>query len=129
MNRRSDRVPAVPASTGDGPLFPGISVVVPCFNSEASLEALVSELASVLHGRPEAPPVIASFVGGLGGRDIAPEEFYEMAAVTRRAADEGRSPEPRLLYTATELREFKKLQGIAVAERAGKPVEYREIGP
>ncbi|MEN8161111.1 MAG: pyruvate synthase [Myxococcota bacterium] len=77
---------------------------------------LHAELASVLYGAPDAPAVLTSFIGGLGGRDITAEEFYEMAAVTRRAADEGRTPEPRLLYTAGELREVRKLQGIARAE-------------
>jgi pyruvate ferredoxin oxidoreductase alpha subunit len=78
---------------------------------------LATELAAALHGRPGAPGVIASFIGGLGGRDIAQEEFLEMVAIARRAADEGRPPEPRLLYTETELRELRKLQGIALAER------------
>jgi pyruvate ferredoxin oxidoreductase alpha subunit len=82
---------------------------------------LHAELASILYGRPEAPPVLVSFIGGLGGRDIAPEEFAEMAAVAQRAAASGRSPEPRLLYTAEELREVHKLQGIAQAERSQYP--------
>jgi pyruvate ferredoxin oxidoreductase alpha subunit len=77
---------------------------------------LHTELASTLYGHPDAP-VLASFVGGLGGRDIAPGEFQEMASVTREAADTGRAPEPRLLYTARELRELRKLQGVALAER------------
>jgi pyruvate ferredoxin oxidoreductase alpha subunit len=77
---------------------------------------LHAELASVLYGAPDAPPMLTSFIGGLGGRDITAEEFYEIAAITRRAADEGRTPEPRLLYTARELREVRKLQGIARAE-------------
>ncbi len=58
-----------------------------------------------------------SFIGGLGGRDITPEEFYEMAAVTRQAAADGAAPPPRLLYTDDELREVRKLQAIAHAER------------
>jgi pyruvate ferredoxin oxidoreductase alpha subunit len=78
---------------------------------------LHAELASVLHGEPGAPPILASFVGGLGGRDIALEEFRAMAEVTREAAARGRPPEPRLLYTAGELRELRKLQEIAHAER------------
>jgi pyruvate ferredoxin oxidoreductase alpha subunit len=78
---------------------------------------LHAELAAALYGAVERPPVLVSFVGGLGGRDIGTEEFYEMAAVTRRAAEEGRAPEPRLLYTESELRELRKLQGIALAER------------
>jgi pyruvate ferredoxin oxidoreductase alpha subunit len=78
---------------------------------------LHTELASALYGVPDAPAVLVSFVGGLGGRDISREEFYEMAAVTRKAVDEGRVPEPRLLYTEEELRELRKLQAIAVVER------------
>jgi pyruvate ferredoxin oxidoreductase alpha subunit len=78
---------------------------------------LHAELASSLYGEPEAPPVLASFVGGLGGRDIRLEEFLEVAAETRRAVEQGRAPVPRLLYTGEELREVRKLQGIAIAER------------
>ena len=77
---------------------------------------LHTELAAALHGQPDAP-VLTSFIGGLGGRDIAAEEFYEMAAVARKAVEEGRPPPPRLLYTRGELREMRKLQNIALAER------------
>jgi pyruvate ferredoxin oxidoreductase alpha subunit len=45
------------------------------------------------------------------------EEFHEMARETLRAADEGSESPRRLLYTAQELREVRKLQGIALAER------------
>jgi pyruvate ferredoxin oxidoreductase alpha subunit len=75
------------------------------------------EVTSALYGQPGAPPVIASFVGGLGGREITSDEFSEMARVTREAAEQGQTPEPRLLYTETELRELRKLQGIAHVER------------
>jgi pyruvate ferredoxin oxidoreductase alpha subunit len=78
---------------------------------------LHSEMASVLYGHPNMPPLIASFVGGLGGRDIVPEEFFEMVRVLQRAADEGKTPPARLLFTADELREVRKLQAIAHAER------------
>jgi pyruvate ferredoxin oxidoreductase alpha subunit len=78
---------------------------------------LHAEVASALYGHPGAPPILTSFVGGLGGRDISPEEFYEMAAETRKAVAEGRTPAPRLLYTADELREIRKLQAIAIFER------------
>ncbi|MHB9119514.1 MAG: hypothetical protein ACYC2R_14780 [Burkholderiales bacterium] len=77
---------------------------------------LHGELAAALYGMA-APPLLASFIGGLGGRDIAPEEFYEMAAAVRRAAAAGETPPPRLLYTATELREVRKLQAIAQVEK------------
>jgi pyruvate ferredoxin oxidoreductase alpha subunit len=78
---------------------------------------LHAELAAALGPLGARAPLLASFIGGLGGRDLAAEEFYEMAAVTRAAAERGEPPEPRLLYTETELREQRKLQGIAVAER------------
>jgi len=77
---------------------------------------LFAELASALYGLKDAP-VLVSFIGGLGGRDISPEEFYEMAAVTRQAAAAGVAPPPRLLYTEDELREVRKLQAIAQVER------------
>ena len=78
---------------------------------------LHSELGSVLYGRNDAPPVLASFIGGLGGRDISTEEFFEMAEVLRQAVANGQTPSPRLLYTQTELREVRKLQAVAQVER------------
>ena len=78
---------------------------------------LHGELLGALYGHPQAPPVVASFIGGLGGRDISAEEFYEMAQTLRQAADTGRTPPPRLLYTRDELREIRKLQAVAHQER------------
>ncbi len=78
---------------------------------------LHSELLTALYGQADAPPVVASFIGGLGGRDIGAEEFYEMAQILREATDTGRTPPPRLLYTKDELREIRKLQAIAHVER------------
>ena len=60
---------------------------------------------------------MASFVGGLGGRDITLEEFAGMAEAIRRAADTGECPPPRLLYSDQELRELRKLQAVAAVER------------
>jgi pyruvate ferredoxin oxidoreductase alpha subunit len=77
---------------------------------------LHTELASALYRRPGAPPLL-SFIGGLGGRDIGMGEFLEMARQMVEAASTGRVPLPRLLYTASELRELRKLQTIANAER------------
>jgi pyruvate ferredoxin oxidoreductase alpha subunit len=78
---------------------------------------LHAELASALYGQVASSPVLVSFIGGLGGRDIGIEEFYEMAAVTRKAVENSEVPPPRLLYTKGELREVKKLQAVAHAER------------
>jgi pyruvate ferredoxin oxidoreductase alpha subunit len=79
--------------------------------------ALHAELAAALYGQSNAPPVLASFIGGLGGRDISAEEFFEVAKTIRDAADKGTTPAPRLLYTQHEMREVHKLQAIAHVER------------
>jgi len=78
---------------------------------------LHAELAAALYGQPAMPAVLTSFIGGLGGRDITPEEFFEMLSVTRQAVSSGITPPPRLLYTEHELREVRKLQAIACVER------------
>lgn len=82
---------------------------------------LHTELTSVLYGKPHAPPILASFVGGLGGRDISPQEFYEIARVLHDAAGQGATPPPQLLYTRKEFQEVQKLQAVAHVER-------RELG-
>ncbi len=79
---------------------------------------LHTELAAALYGRSGMPGVLASFIGGLGGREIAPEEFYQIAEVTLRAAESGQNLPPRLLYTENELREIRKLQSVALVERS-----------
>ena len=78
---------------------------------------LHTEVTSALYGAPNAPKIITSFIGGLGGRDISVEEFYEIVKVTKQAINDGVTPEPRLLYTQDEYREMKKLQAIAHVER------------
>ncbi|OFZ96808.1 MAG: pyruvate synthase [Betaproteobacteria bacterium RIFCSPLOWO2_02_67_12] len=78
---------------------------------------LHGELASALYGQAEAP-LLASYVGGLGGRDIAPEEFFQIARELGEAIAARQAPPPRLLYTAGELRQMRNLQAIAAAERS-----------
>jgi pyruvate ferredoxin oxidoreductase alpha subunit len=78
---------------------------------------LHSELAAALYGHPQAPPQLLSFIGGLGGRNISLEEFFEIAEVTRNAVAQKHTPPPRLLYTEQELREIRKLQAVASVER------------
>jgi pyruvate ferredoxin oxidoreductase alpha subunit len=78
---------------------------------------LHAELASALFGQPDAPPILASFIAGLGGRDITSEEFFAIAREIQQAVKDGKSPPPRLLYTETELREMRKLQAVAQVER------------
>ena len=78
---------------------------------------LHTELAAALYGRIFAPPLLVSFIGGLGGRDISAEEFYEMANVLKEAAEDGEAPAPRMLYTEDELSQQRKLQAVAHVER------------
>jgi len=77
---------------------------------------LHAELTSVLCGRSGAPMAL-SFIGALGGRDLALEESFAMAQAALQALKDGGPPPPRLLYTAGELREVRKLQAIAHVER------------
>jgi pyruvate ferredoxin oxidoreductase alpha subunit len=78
---------------------------------------LFTEITSVLYGRDDAPRIVASFVAGLGGRDITIEEFYQIAAILQDAAQQNKTPPPRLLYTEGELLAMRKLQAIAQVER------------
>ena len=77
---------------------------------------LHTEVASALYGQVGAP-MLVSFIGGLGGRDIPAEEFFEMVRVVDEAVRRGVAPPPRLLYTGDELREMRKLQAVAHVER------------
>ncbi|MCK6556180.1 pyruvate synthase [Candidatus Binatia bacterium] len=72
---------------------------------------LFAEIASAFQGRP-APPML-SFVGGLGGRRFRPGEFDQIAAAMARAAHEGGSSVPRLLYSAVEYRQVSEMLRIA----------------
>jgi pyruvate ferredoxin oxidoreductase alpha subunit len=78
---------------------------------------LHSEFANALYGATGAP-ILASYIGGLGGRDISQQEFFAIADELLLAHESGESPPPRMLYTETELTEIRKLQAIAQAEHA-----------
>jgi pyruvate ferredoxin oxidoreductase alpha subunit len=80
---------------------------------------LHTELAAALYNLPQRP-LLASFVGGLGGRDITAGEFYAMAEQVRQAVAKGQAPPPRLLFTDQELKGMRGLQRIA-AGKEGKP--------
>ena len=78
---------------------------------------LHSEFAMALYGATGAP-ILASYIGGLGGRDISQQDFFAIADELRQAHESGETPPPRMLYTDTELTEMRKLQAIAQAEHA-----------
>jgi pyruvate ferredoxin oxidoreductase alpha subunit len=81
---------------------------------------LYAELAAALYGLAGSRPLLASFIGGLGGRDIAEGEFLQIVEVLQQAVDSGTAPPPRLLFTAEELKRVRRLQGIAHGQEAGK---------
>ena len=76
---------------------------------------LYSELCMALYGCGQQP-LMASYIGGLGGRDISQQEFFRILEELKQASDEGSTLPPRLLYTQQELLEIRKLQAIAQAE-------------
>ena len=78
---------------------------------------LHSEFATALYGLRDAP-LLGSYIGGLGGRDINQREFFAIADELKQAYESSESLPPRLLYTQNELIEMRKLQAIAQAEHA-----------
>jgi len=74
---------------------------------------LHAEVTSTLFGCTDPPRTVTSYIGGLGGRDIGPGEFYTMFEETAQAAETGDMPPPRLLYTEVELAQIRNAQTIA----------------
>lgn len=74
---------------------------------------LYTEITSSLYGAKGDYPVIGSFIGGLGGRDITIDEFCQIAEEIKYYVKKGEQPEARLLFTAAELEQIKKVQSIA----------------
>jgi pyruvate ferredoxin oxidoreductase alpha subunit len=72
---------------------------------------LFAEIASALVGRAAVP--LLSFIGGLGGRRFRDGEFEQIVAALRRAAAEGASPAPHLLYSEDEYRQVREMLRIA----------------
>ncbi|HOP30481.1 MAG TPA: pyruvate synthase [Spirochaetota bacterium] len=77
---------------------------------------LYTEITSALYGAEGDYPVIGSFIGGLGGRDITIEEFTAIADEMKGHAEKGTTPETRLLFNVEELEQIKKVQIIAGTE-------------
>ena len=74
-----------------------------------------AEVAQALYDLPERPPV-ASYVGGLGGKDIGEAELRRIVADLRLAAETGVAPPPRLLFTAGDAGQVEALLRIAGKE-------------
>jgi pyruvate ferredoxin oxidoreductase alpha subunit len=79
---------------------------------------LFNEIASALYGLPDRPPVLLSFIGGLGGRRFRPEEFDEiMASLEAPCESPGAMAQPHLVFSADECREVARVFSIAEGER------------
>lgn len=70
---------------------------------------LFQEIAASLYHDPSRPRTLCSFVGGLGGKNIAEEEFEEIFARTAHAAERGQDMATVLLYTEEERRQMEEL--------------------
>jgi len=81
---------------------------------------LFTELAATLATSPHRPPIVRSFIGGLGGKDIDPAEFDHVLNVVE-TADADRGPvQPELLMTAAE---WQQVQGrLALAGKSTEEV-------
>ncbi|MBI2471092.1 MAG: pyruvate synthase [Planctomycetes bacterium] len=73
---------------------------------------LHSEIAGAICNQKDKP-LMLSFVGGLGGKNISPQEFEFIIHSMVKLADTGEIPAPRLLYTETEWKEMDRLKKTA----------------
>jgi pyruvate ferredoxin oxidoreductase alpha subunit len=74
---------------------------------------LYQEVAATLGGEPDRPRALCSFVGGLGGRNIAEGEFEAIFARMAEAGERGRGVGPILLYTEEDRRQMDQWVTIA----------------
>lgn len=96
----------------------GVAVIDQSISMGSEGGILHGEIARSLYGMKDAPPTLTSFIGGLGGRDIAQEEFYKIFNIIHDHKPGENPVGPFLMYTAEELREIRKLQTIAGVERS-----------
>ncbi len=73
---------------------------------------LYAEIAGAFCNQGEKP-LLLSFIGGLGGKNISSREFEFVTEGMIEAVHTGKIPEPRLLYTETEWNEVKRLKQMA----------------
>src|SRR3972149_5466204 len=83
------------------------------------------EVTSSLYNERERP-VILSFIGGLGGKDISYMEFKKVLDDTIHASETGAVPATQLLYTETEWQQTKKLLETAGKMKHDEPPTHKE---
>lgn len=76
------------------------------------------EIASALYGVKDSP-LLLSYVGGLGGKDISVAEFDQILEDLQQRVTTGHVPPPRLLYTDLEAAQMEKFLQIAGKEERG----------
>lgn len=74
---------------------------------------IYTEITSALYKAKGEYPLIGSYIGGLGGRDITIDEFAAIAEEMKETVSKGRTSAMRLLYTSDELEQIRKMQIIA----------------
>ena len=78
---------------------------------------LFNEIASALYSLIDRPPVLLSFVGGLGGRRFRPGEFDGMLEKLENPSETSTEmARPHLLFTAAECRDVGRFFSIAERE-------------
>ncbi len=82
---------------------------------------LFQEIAATLYHEPGRPRALCSFVGGLGGKNIAAAEFEAIFAQTEQAGERGQGIGPVLLYLEDERRDMEGLLTIAGSKRSFQP--------
>jgi pyruvate ferredoxin oxidoreductase alpha subunit len=79
---------------------------------------LYHEMAGALACMPRRPPVLRSFIGGLGGKEISQVEFDHVLEALDASRPEDALHEPELLFTAAEWSQTRNRLALA-----GKSVE------
>jgi pyruvate ferredoxin oxidoreductase alpha subunit len=70
---------------------------------------LYNEIASALYGLPERPPLLLSFIGGLGGRRFRPEDFnFILHRLQHFPEEPGQMSQSNLLFTPREWLEVQQ---------------------
>jgi len=73
---------------------------------------LYSEIASAIYNEQKRP-MLLSFIGGLGGKNISESEFDFIFESMIKAYETGKAPAPQLLYTEAEWKEMERLKKMA----------------
>ncbi len=70
---------------------------------------LFKDVSAALYHETHRPEALLSFIGGLGGKDISPEEFNHIIETMKKSIDTGVVPETEILYTKNDMRQMNNL--------------------